>query len=454
MTERSEDARLAAFIADTRPQDLSSDVYARAARVLADTMAVIAAGMQEPEMQALLSGASEVNDASILGANRRAEPGMAAFLNASAGVFLELDEGAARSRGHPAIHVAPPLLAWAEAEGGDGERLLHALVLGYEVATRVGHSANLRPAMHPHGVWGLIGGAVALAVYDGAGGQEILETMRVSASLMLATSRPTMLEGATVRNAYSGFAGQHAVMIRRMVKAGFTGDEAALEVVLDRVIGSNWRAGALDAGLGGEWAIMDGYFKRHACCRFNHAALDALADLRAAHPGAIAAENVERIRVEAYALATELDDPAPDNMLAAKFSLPFALATSVIREGDTWLDAFRGPAIHAPETRSLAARTTLAVDPEFEALAPDRRPVRVIVDLLSGERLEQVRMSADGDPDAPFSDADLDDKFLRLLAPIVGHGKAARALEAALNADQADDVSDITALFQPDLAAA
>ena len=37
-----------------------------------------------------------------------------------------------------------------------------ALVLGYEIACRIGIASKLRMTMHPHGSWGTIGGAVAV----------------------------------------------------------------------------------------------------------------------------------------------------------------------------------------------------------------------------------------------------------------------------------------------------
>lgn len=442
---------LTSFIAAATPDDISASVQARAARVLADTMAAIAAGMQEPEMRRLAPMTAFGGPATVLGSTLRAEASGAAFLNGAAGVFLEIDEGAARAKGHPAIHVVPPLLAWAEQTPGDGRRLIRALTLGYEVAVRCGAAATLRPEMHPHGTWGVLGGAAALAAWDGADAADLANTLRIAASLALATSRPTMLEGATVRNAYSGLSGQHAVQARRMASAGFTGDRNALAVVFGAVIGSAWDEDALTAGLGDGWAIADGYFKRHACCRFNHAALDALADLRAGHPGAITAESTAAIEVATYGLAAELDDPAPANMLAAKFSLPFALATSIRRDGDTWLDAFRDDARADTATRGLAAKVRLTIDPEFDAAAPAIRASRVTVVTNSGQRLTAERRHADGDPETPFDALALDEKFLRLTAPILSEGRALRALTLALNTPGGVNVADLTRAFaQPE----
>ena len=317
---------------------------------------------------------------------------------------------------------------------------------GYEAATLVGRAATLNPAMHPHGVWGVVGGAAALAVYDGASADEIDETMRIAASLALATSRPTMLEGATVRNAYTGASASNAVMARRMARAGFTGDADALATVFGKVVGRDWDAAALTGGLGDGWMVERGYFKRHACCRFNHAALDALGDIQV--EAMFEPESVERIEADVYALAAELDDPAPQNMLAAKFSLPFALATSIRHSGDTWLGAFSGPSITDPVTCDLAARVSLKIDPEFEAAAPYRRMARVHVYLKDGRHLQAKRDFAEGDPESPLPDDVHNAKLDRLFEIALGD-RARLARERLLNALSARDIRNLTEVFRP-----
>lgn len=450
--------RLTEYLASVPLDAVPADVAARTSRVLADTAAAITAGMAEPEMQGLLETAPSGGPSSVLGAAKATHPGEAAFLNGAAGVFLELDEGSSTSKGHPAIHVVPALLAWSEAhpgdDGRDGARFIRALALGYEVAVRMGAAANLRPSMHPHGTWGLLGGAAALAIWDGADAADIDNTLRIAASLALATSRPTMTEGATVRNAYSGIAGQNAVQARRMARAGFKGDRDALGVVFGQVIGQNWDPSPLSEDLGEDWAIRHGYFKRHACCRYNHAALDALADLRAANPGDITPETVEAVDISTYALAAALDDPTPQTMLAAKFSLPFALATSIRRDGDTWLDAFRPDAMNDPVTLALARRVRLTVDPEIDRAVPEKRMARVAIRLADGKQLEAFREFADGDPEIPFSDANLDAKFMALTQPTLGAEGAAAAHRTAFAIARAQTTSEVTAAFQPSVAVA
>ncbi|HYZ62719.1 MAG TPA: MmgE/PrpD family protein, partial [Acetobacteraceae bacterium] len=201
----------AAFAAGSRFADLPDAVVHRVKLVLLDSVGVIAAGMQEPEMRALagrLAGRRQLavtSEAAAIGAGLHLASPDAAFLNGTAGTMLELDEGNQYARGHPGIHVIPAALAAAVDAGAAGSELLLAIVLGYEIGSRVGIASKLRVTMHPHGTWGTIGAAAAVACLAGAGPAAFAETISIASSLGLSTSRRTMLEGGTVRNTYAGF---------------------------------------------------------------------------------------------------------------------------------------------------------------------------------------------------------------------------------------------------------
>ncbi|WP_163070320.1 MmgE/PrpD family protein, partial [Acinetobacter nosocomialis] len=64
--------------------------------------------------------------------------------------------------------------------------------------------------------------------------------------------------------------------------------------------------------------------------RYTHAALDALSDIVRQAGGKIDPQAVLGVDVATYVWAAQLDDPEPRTMLAAKFSLPFALATTLV----------------------------------------------------------------------------------------------------------------------------
>jgi 2-methylcitrate dehydratase PrpD len=84
-----------------------------------------------------------------------------------------------------------------------------------------------------------------------------------------------------------------------------------------------------------------------------------------------------------------------------------------------------------PETRALMQRIDLSVDPALDAAFPGQRAARVTLVMRDGRELSHLQPTRKGDPEAPLTDADLDDKFLELVAPVIGD-RAAQALLARL----------------------
>jgi len=431
---------LTTFLARTRLEDVAAEDLDHTRLVIADCLAAMVAGSAEPEIAALGSRPEPPGPAIILGSGRRASPERAAFLNGTAGTVLEVDEGHRFCRGHPGIHILPAALAYGEARGAPGAELLLAVLLGYEVAVRVGRAAKLRPAMHPHGTWGTLGAAVAVAKLAGADAEAFRHTLEVAAPLCLGTSAGTMRDGGTVRNSFAGFAGRTGLQIQELVEAGFVGEIDALGAVFGRVLSERWRPEVLVAGLGESWEIRRNYFKRHACCRFNHAALDALAAIGRARP--LQAAAIAAIEVETYALAATLDEVKPRNAMASRFSIPFALATSVVGR-NTGIAAFSAEKFSDLEILELASRVTVSEDPAMTAAEPARRPARVTVVWADGTRQSATVQNARGEPEKPYTPDELGEKYFELTARAWSWGQAAKVRRSVMALETLADVSQL-----------
>src|SRR5260370_18169911 len=139
-----------------------------------------------------------------------------------------------------------------------------------------------------HGRWGRLGTAVAVAKLDGAPAATIREVVNLAASMSPANSWTPALRGATIRNLYPGRSAFQGILAVDLQRAGFTGLADAPSDVYGTILADRFDgAQTLDA-LGGRHRIEQNYFKLHACCRYNHFALDALARLTRDHPVAAA----------------------------------------------------------------------------------------------------------------------------------------------------------------------
>ena len=423
---------LARFAVDTpAPPPEAMD---RTALILADSIGAIVGGMAEPEVVAFADRLSG-GDTPIPGTTHRATPTQAALLMGTAGTWLEMDEGNQFAKGHPGMHAIPAMLA--HPHGATGAQFLTALAIGYEIGARVGIASALNPAMHPHGTWGTICAAVAIQRLAEADAPRMREAITIASTLGLATSRRTMLEGGTVRNLFAGGSNQMGLTIHDMLEAGFTGSNDDLSHVYGHVVSGRFDPDAMTDGLGERWEVSRNYFKLHACCRFNHAALDALAMLGPLDPAQVAS-----IHVDSYAFAAELSDPAPRNVLAAKFSVPFAIATTLLNRSSA-VNSFTLDQVQRDDIRALAARVTIAEDPAMTAMLPEKRPARLTVTMQDGTTREAATETNRGDWADPYSVEDIRTKYDSLTARRWQPAPAARVWDAVTGLRDAANLTDL-----------
>ena len=433
---------LARFACRARLRDLGARTLERTRWVVADSLPVIAAGMQQPEMQALLKrhipGAAR-GTAWILGTRRRAGAFDAALLNGTAGTWLELDEGNLFAKGHPGIQVVPAAIALAQESGAPGEELLMAVAVGYEVSSRISRAAQMKISVHPHGTWGTLGAAVAAGRLKGFDERRMLELINVSSTMGMATSRQTLLDGATVRNIFTGHAGYMGLMAARLVECGFTGESDSPASVYGKVLADGFDPAKAVEDLGREWILAQSYFKLHPTGRYIHSVIDALEDLLS-RSGKLDIGSIARIEVKAYRLAAMLAEKRVTSSFGARFSVPFALAT-ILHHGRSGLVPFEQAAVDNEAIQALAARVEVHEDESYTARYPAEQVCDLRIVLAGGQVLEGRCTVTKGEPSKPHQPAELEAKFMQLGVPVWGEAVTRRLLDGCMKLEEVADFS-------------
>ena len=437
--------RLAEFVAEMRFEDLPPATIAAAKDVALDTLGAITAGSRLEENANFARLAAEMSGpgkAGIVGHPFRVQPVWATFVNGTAGVALEMDEGNRVGGGHPSIHVTPGALAVGEDLGSSGRDVLTAIILGYEVISRVGTATEVKAEVHSHGTWGTIGTAAATARLLGFDASQTKVAMNLAMSMSPANTWTPCLEGATVRNLYPGRSGFQGIMAAHLSQCGYTAIADGPADLYNTFLGDGFDEEAVVDGLGtGDFRIQQGYFKFHACCLYNHPALDAVENILRESP--FTAGDVERIVVTAPPIAQIMAGTEPDNMLAAKFSIPYAVAAAVCH-GATDVSAFLPDQVANAEVRQLARRVEVAADDEMSLRRYDYPSARVAVHLGDGRSLESSVVSQRGDATNPASREDLLGKFRALAGPTLGDDGVARAIDTAGQIDRLENITELT----------
>lgn len=363
-------------------------------RIVLDTIAVTAAGARTAEHRALLDArSSPAGDraANVVADEPRWAPSpVAAFLNGTAVVAHELDELLVDG-GHPAAHVVPAALAAAQEHGADGPALRHAVAAGYEVAARLHRVRRPVYPVHPHGLIGTIGAAVAVARPAGV---DPVVAARAAATLGATTTWEACFAGATARNAWTGTAAMLGVLAVDLARAGMDGapsapDELHGAIGTEPAIAAPWTTGE-------PLLVARSALRRHAVAGPLQSAVEAALELRDAVPGPLRA-----VRVETFASNRKFDRPSAGNALSGRFSLPSAVAAALVA-GAVGPEPFGAD----PAVAELAARVEVRVADDLDAAWPERQGARVTVIGTDGdERTATVALAA-GHPQRPLDDAE------------------------------------------------
>jgi 2-methylcitrate dehydratase PrpD len=341
--------------------------------------------------------------------------------------------------------VVPAAVALAQDTGASGAELLMAVAVGYEVSSRISRAAQMKISVHPHGTWGTLGAAIAAGRLKGFDERQMLELINVASTMGMATSRQTLLDGATVRNIFTGHSGYMGLMAARLVECGFTGETDSPASVYGKVLADGFDPALTVENLGREWILAQGYFKLHPTGRYVHSAIDALEDLLS-RSGKLDLGNIVRIEVKAYRLAAMLAQKRVTSSFGARFSVPFALAT-ILHHGGSGLAPFEQAAVDNEAIQSLAARGDVPDDASYSARYPSEQVCDLRI-VMSGGQVHEGRCTVTkGEPSKPHALEELEKKFLQLGAPLWGEAEARRLLQGCMRLEELPDFSHFSQGF-------
>src|SRR5271156_1587397 len=440
--------KLAEFVAQTQWENVPEPVQRHTKLVLLDTLGVILAGAERPEVLQLrerLAGTAGAGAMVYARGWPTPDPRTAALLNGIAGRSIELCEGLRFVSGQAAMQVLPGVLAVGEHAGSSGREMLAAFVLGYDLAARLAGGFTPRPLAHQNGQVSLLAAAAAGARLRGLDAAGISRAMRIATTLLLTPSYTNAVAGATTLNVAGGMSGFAAALAPELALAGFEAQEDAIEEALGQLVGSGFTQDGLLDELGTRWEITRNYFRLYACCNPIHPALDCLREALAElcpQPG-----EIERIDVATYRFASVMRNPDPPNYFASKYSLPHAAAVMVVK-GNAGYAELDDAAVKDPVIGALRHLVHVAEDPAMSAIAPRLRPARVTVTLSDGRQVTKACDSHRGDFQRPFSEAKIRAKFRELGVVVLTPEGVSRVEEAVDRCEDWESVDELTELLR------
>jgi len=421
---------LADFAARLSYDALPPEVAERAKLLILDTVGIIVRARHDADSTApMLKAAGRMGlrgSCTVFGDAEGYVPPTAALLNGALAHSLDFDDTHAAGSIHSSAPILPAAFAAAEMVGASGRDLIAGLVAGYEVQIRLslalGPDDHYARGFHPTATCGVFGSAAAAGKVLGLSADDLASAFGIALS-QAAGSMQFLENGAWTKRSHVGQAAQNGLMAAVMSAEGFCGSAEAFEGKFGFF---NAYAPAADpakavAGLGEQWETMRLAVKPYPCCRYAHAAMDAIAALRAAH--AIAPDEVEHIqigiprpgmRIIGEPLAAK---QAPTNIVDGQFSMPFCAAV-VLREGKLEWDDYPRHLADA-HTLALCKRVDCVLDADAQAALPANMAGKAAITTRRGTFEKFVEVPR-GEPDNFLSEEEFRSKFRALAAPYLG----------------------------------
>ncbi|MBO9647963.1 MAG: MmgE/PrpD family protein [Variovorax sp.] len=378
--------------------------------------------------------------ATVLGSKEKLDMASAALVNGITSHTFDFDDTHLKTIIHPAGPVASAVLALAEHRGLSGRAVIDALVLGIDVACRIGNTMypdHYDRGWHITGSTGMLGAAAGCARLLG------LDEKKTAMALGIAASQPVGFReqfGTMTKPFHPGGAARAGLMSALMASQGFTASERALEAPRGFVqVTSDKRAwNEVTDELGERFEISFNTYKPFACGIVIHPSIDACVRLR---EQGITAEQVERIELRVHSLVLELTGKKePKDGLQGKFSVYHGCAAGLLfgRAGE---EEFSDAVVNDPRVVALRNKVQATVDDSIDEAA-----VRVAAVLTDGSRVEVNVDHAIGSLENPLTDAQLEAKFASLVVPVLGQARADEITRHCRTLASMSDIRTLTAL--------
>jgi 2-methylcitrate dehydratase PrpD len=451
--------RLGRAAANLRFEHLSGEALQRSKQRLLDTLACLVAGYNDgisSDIRAYVRAQGGQGQATLLPTSEKTTAHLAGFAHAAYIFGLELSDAAPRGTVHPGCEIVSATLAIAERDGLGGRAILPALVSGYEIEIRFGravHPAAFYKGWSTIGLFGAIGPAVSTAHLLGVDASHMENAIALALTLAPAATGRANQPG-TVKWLLGGHACATGMLAADMAARGTTGTRAIdewLRIITEEAHPERLTDGIAADGSFTQFELLSGIVTKYYAAPGPLAApVEAMFSLVEQHD--IRADDVQEIHADCTRRTAIFDKPHPSDELEARGSLPYCLAVALCTRNPALLlgPGYRGDMLNDPAIRAAAAKVRVTANEEYEQQYPARSLAKIAVALRDGRTYSlEVDRSEIGRYLTP-TDADIEQKFRLIAAPVLGERKTSRVVELAFDMEHVSDIGELMKCLQPE----
>ena len=409
---------LAQKIATLEPGVLPQATTRKCEDLLIDVVGLCVTARNEDYTQSALLACDDDGPCTAIGHRRRLTASSAAFVNGTAAHGEDFDDTFEGGPVHAGAVIVPAVLAACERHNPDGRMALTGIAVGAEVLCRLSlvvPKAVHKAGFHPTAIFGAMGAAAGVGAALGLNAKQIVDALGIAGS-MAGGIIEYLAEGAWTKRLHAGWAAQSGLRAALLAQQGFVGPRTVFEGVHGLFHGFAHTADgdydALTGDFGTRWVTDTLAFKPYPCGTMAQPYIDCARRLAAR---GIRPDDVEAILCEvAEGTVHRLWEPLadkqrPKNGYAAKFAVPYLLATGFVH-GGVGLGAFTEKAIRDADVLALAAKVKFVIDPDNPY--PNNYTGHVKATLKDGSVAEERQPYLRGGASEPLTRQDVTDKFM------------------------------------------
>ncbi len=375
-----------------------------------------------------------------------------AFVNASVGNILELDDVHRTSIIHPGDTIIPAAIATASCKPINAKKFLKSVIVGYEAAIRMGIclGTDHYKFFYSSATCGIFGAAATSSYIQNHDQNKKSILSKLNYAIQLATMNSS---GIWQCRKGEGEAKQYALAnaARSGITAAFLAQNNA-KTPIDMIEGELGFLKAYTNKINYDELIKkrDTHLinevsnKPWPACRHSHPIIGVSLELKEKiKKEKLDIENIEFIEIETYKTAIDFcNNPSPTNEIEGKFSLQHCCAISLKFE-NIHEDYFKKNVLDNSYIKNLRKKINVKSNKNMSINFPKNYSAKIKIKFNNNVELSAKLDHAKGDPENPMSEKELCNKTVDLINANIKDNNCNDLIKRILNTDIENDKSSI-----------
>jgi 2-methylcitrate dehydratase len=373
----------------------------------------------------------------------KTSPEMATFVNGIMVRYLDFNDDYLNKDGpHPSDNISA-IMAICEALHADGKALACGITLAYEIVDHLVDSAAFMFRGWDYVTETSVGSALGVGKVLGLSKQEMAQALALAIAPNIALWQTRIGELSMWKGCAGPNAARNGLFAAQLAREGMTGPNQIIEgpCGLWNQVTGRFELGPF-GGKGRPFKIQDTFFKPRPIMYTVLLPVETALKLREE----VNINDVRSIKIflDKFCLSSSAGPEKydPHTRETADHSVPYLVVAALV-DGEISEKTFTPERYRNPQILSLLKKSAMEEDPQFTQDWPKTFHCRIEIESNAGQKWTQHLKNPKGHPANPMSDAEIEEKFLKLASDKLTARQAQSALELLWHAEEIEDVGEI-----------